>query len=37
MTTLKTLCIPRTFEHNTDDVQDITDLIENRINPALFF
>ena len=36
MNTLKTLCIPRTFEHDID-VQDITDLIENRINPALFF
>lgn len=36
MNTLKTLCIPRTFEHDID-VQDITDLIENQINPALFF
>jgi hypothetical protein len=36
MESLKKLCIPRTFEHDTD-VQDITDLIENRIDPALFF
>ena len=36
MESLKKLCIPRKFEHDTD-VQDITDLIENRIDPALFF
>lgn len=36
MKTLHNLCIPRTFEHDID-VQDISDLIENRIDPALFF
>lgn len=36
MKSLKQLCIPRTFENDTD-VQDITHLIENRIDPALFF
>jgi hypothetical protein len=36
MESLKKLCTPRKFE-NEADVQDITDLIENRIDPALFF
>jgi len=36
MESLKKLCIPRKLEHDSD-VLDITDLIENRINPALFF
>lgn len=36
MNQLKQLCTPRTFEQDTD-VQDITDLIENRIDSALFF
>ena len=36
MKSLKDLCIPRNFEQNTD-VQDIIDLIENKINPDLFF
>ena len=33
---LKQLCTPRKFEHDID-VQDITDLIENRIDPVSFF
>jgi len=36
MNTLKILCTPRNFETDTD-VQDIKDMIENRIDPALFF
>lgn len=36
MNTLFNLCRPRTTEFNTD-VQDISDLIENRIDPVLFF
>src|SRR3972149_5533692 len=36
MNQLKQLCTPRTFEQDTD-VQDITDMIENRIDSALFF
>ncbi len=36
MESLKHLCSPRTFEHEAD-VQDINDLIENRINPSTFF
>ena len=36
MNTLLQLCKPRTQEFNTD-VQDISDLIENRIDPVLFF
>ena len=36
MNTLLNLCKPRTTEFNTD-VQDISDLIENRIDPSLFF
>jgi hypothetical protein len=36
MNTLKNLCIPRLIEHDAD-VQDIKDLLENRINPSLFF
>ncbi|HBM14779.1 MAG TPA: glycosyl transferase [Lentisphaeria bacterium] len=35
MNTLKINCVPRKFEHDTD-VQDIIDLIENSIDPALF-
>jgi len=36
MKSLKDLCIPRNFEQNTD-VQDIIDLIENKIDPDVFF
>lgn len=36
MESLKKLCKPRKFEIDTD-VLDITDLIEDRIDPALFF
>lgn len=36
MESLKKLCIPRKLEGDID-VQDITDLIENRIDPANFF
>lgn len=36
MESLKKLCLPRKFEHDAD-VQDIRDLIENRIDPASFF
>lgn len=36
MDTLKNNCIPRSFESDTD-VLDIKDMIEDRINPALFF
>jgi hypothetical protein len=36
MKPLNNLCVPRNFEHDTD-VLDIIDLIENRIEPSLFF
>jgi hypothetical protein len=36
MESLKKLCIPRKLEHEAD-VQDIKDLIENRIDPSQFF
>jgi hypothetical protein len=36
MESLKKLCLPRKFEHEAD-VQDIKDLIENRIDPSAFF
>lgn len=36
MNNLSNLCTLRNFEHNTD-VLDISDLIENRIDPAMFF
>ena len=36
MESLKKLCLPRKFEHDAD-VQDIKDLIENRIDSSSFF
>jgi hypothetical protein len=36
MESLKKLCLPRKLEHDAD-VQDIKDLIENRIDPSVFF
>lgn len=36
METLHKLCIPRNFEKDVD-VQDITDMLQGRIDPALFF
>src|SRR5688572_294444 len=36
MHSLNKLCIPRKFEYDSD-VLDITDLVENRIDPKLFF
>ena len=36
METLHKLCIPRNFEKEVD-VQDITDMLQGRIDPALFF
>ncbi len=36
MNSLKKLCTPRNFEKDVD-VQDITDMLEDRVDPALFF
>lgn len=36
MESLKKLCLPRKFEHDAD-VEDIKDLIKNRIDPSAFF
>ena len=36
MDSLKKNCIPRKFEQNSD-VQDIIDLVQDRIDPAIFF
>ncbi|MGI8600262.1 MAG: DUF499 domain-containing protein [Chitinophagaceae bacterium] len=36
MNTLKNLCTPRNFDKDID-VQDITDMLEGRVDPALFF
>lgn len=36
MDSIKKLCIPRKFEQNSD-VQDIIDLVQDRIDPTIFF